>query len=110
MKRIEGHRHARFLTFSCYKRMNLFGTAALRDVFTDCLSTARDRHAFSLFAWVVMPNHVHLLVMPKDAEQTVATVLRAIKQPVAQRVIRRWRELDAPILSDLVDSKGVTRF
>ncbi len=57
-----------------------------------------------------MPNHVHLFVMPRDTEQTVATILRAIKQSHSQRVIRRWRALDAPILAEIMDAKGVARF
>ena len=109
-RRIEGCNHARFLTFSCYKRLDLFGSPRIGDEFVRILREARERRGFKLHAWVVMPNHVHLLVRPGGSAATVAGVLRAIKQPMAQRVLRRWVELDAPVLKHLRDRDGRSHF
>lgn len=86
----------RFLTFSCHRRARLLGRAAWRDVFVESLERARERCGFGLMAWVAMPEHVHLLIVP--SEVAVGDVLRSIKQPVAQRAIRRWRETGAGVL------------
>ncbi len=60
--------HAGFLTFSCYKRFPLLQTEATRDIFETGLLQARKECRFELYAWVVMPNHVHLLLRPNLPE------------------------------------------
>ncbi|HWA54630.1 MAG TPA: hypothetical protein VG816_10695 [Solirubrobacterales bacterium] len=82
----------RFITASCYHRLQLFGRAAIRDVFVDALIYAREEHRFELFAWVVMPEHVHLLlrpchVRPPAAPIPLAPMLVSLKQTVSQRVL-----------------------
>ena len=90
----------RFLTISCHQRLPLLGRAEWRDVFAESLARARERCGFRLIGWVAMPEHVHLMLLA-SAECDAARALIAIKQPVAQRALRRWRELDAPVLEKL---------
>ena len=101
-------RQPRFLTFSCYQRLPLLGRAEWRDAFVESLGAARDRLGFRLIAWVVMPEHVHLIVVP--GERPIPDVLRAIKQPVAQRAIRRWKEKDAKVLRRIEVGEGRHRY
>ena len=109
MKRINDPNHARYITFSTYQRLNLLGTEALRDAFLEQLIRTRERHRFFLYAWVVMPNHVHLLLRePLDGD--IEGILRTLKLGFAKRVLNRWIELDAPILERLVDARGTRRF
>lgn len=95
---------------SCYQRLPLFGSAAIRNCYAQHLGEARERFAFLLVAWVVMPEHVHLLILPKLPEYPVSEVLRSLHRSVAMEVIARWRELRAPVLSRLTDSRGQTHF
>jgi putative transposase len=53
-----------FLTFSCYGRLNLLSKDRTREWFVEALEAARKLHGFHLWAWVVMPEHVHLLLWP----------------------------------------------
>ncbi|MAY74800.1 MAG: hypothetical protein CMJ31_08840 [Phycisphaerae bacterium] len=109
MKRIENANHARFLTFSCFRRLPLFSNDLIKDAFVERLTETRRRHALKLHAWVVMPEHVHL-ILRCEAEVTVAQVLRTLKIGLAKDVISRWRDLDAPIIDRVTDSRGQTRF
>lgn len=65
---------------------------------------------FKLFGYVVMPEHVHLLVQPSPPDTTVTTLLMRLKSQFAHQVIQRWRTLAAPILNRLRDASGHTRF
>lgn len=101
--------HARFLTFSCYKRLPLFTSDRIKDAFVQGIRIARDRHEFLLHAWVIMPEHIHLVIRcHKDA--TVPDVLRTIKTGHAKRVLSRWKKLHAPILPKITDGSGRLRF
>ena len=109
MKRHNHPNHARFLTFSTYQRLPLFGTEPLRDAFVDQLRITRGRHPFLLHAWVLMPNHAHMLArFPVDGDPE--PVLRTLKTGVAKRIIARWRELHAPVLEKIADRHGRARF
>lgn len=109
-RRIEIEGHARFLTFSCNQRLPLFNNDAIKDRFVDHLSHVRGECGVKLYAWVVMPEHVHLLVRPTHPDCTIQSFLMRLKRPFAKRVIERWRLLEAPILERLVDAQGRTRF
>ena len=77
--------HAHLLTFSCYRRRPYFGSDEAKDAFLECLAASKKRLGFEVIAYVVMPEHVHLLVFPKDGLK-VRSVLQSVKQPVAQRL------------------------
>jgi putative transposase len=109
VKRFENPSDARFLTFSCYCRLPLFSNDAIKDTFVCSLEHTRTRHAFLLHAWVLMPEHVHMVIRC-HAGSTVPDVLRTLKTGLAKRVIARWRELDAPILAKITTAKGKPRF
>ncbi len=110
VRRIEHPNHARFLTFSCYQRLPLFDNNAIKDAFVTQLSQTRDRTGFKLFAWVVMPEHVHLVLTPNLPEYSVSRVLWWLKRDFAKRIIARWRELDEPVLTKITDPQGSPRF
>ena len=108
VKRYDVPGYARFVTFSCYRRLPLLGDPRTRDAFAERLEDERARLGFSVIAWVVMPEHVHLVIVPVDGE--LGPVLRGVKQGFSRTVLSRWRERSAPVLESLVDPRGVTRF
>ena len=51
-----------YITFSCYQRRPLLGSAQSRDLFLKVLEQVRRRYQFVVIGYVVMPEHVHLLL------------------------------------------------
>jgi putative transposase len=62
-----------FLTFSCYHRRQYLGAAEACDLFEDALERVRERYRFVVAGYVVMPEHVHLL-MGEPVKGTVSGV------------------------------------
>lgn len=110
LRRIESPGHIRYLTFSCVHRLPLLRNDAIKALFVERLAIAQKLHRFELYAWVTMPEHVHLLLRPDVPDHPVPALLQSIKQPVAQRVIERWRVLRAPVLARITDERGRARF
>ncbi len=110
MRRFEDVRRWRYVTFSCHRRLQLLGNARIRDLFAASIARARQRCGFTLRAWVIMPEHVHMILSPQRREWPLAKILLSIKQPVAQVVIARWRELNARILQSITLADGRARF
>jgi putative transposase len=73
-----------FITFSCYHRLP-FLDAEARNVFLEILEEVRQKYLFRLAGYVVMPEHVHLL-LGEPQIGTLSTVLQVVKQRVARRV------------------------
>jgi putative transposase len=109
LRRYEHPHHLRFLTFSTYQRLPLLGTGAVRSKFCECLAKGKAQFGFHLYAWVVMPEHVHLLLWPRTGTHPVDVVLREIKRSAARAILGRWRELRAPVLPRITLADGSTR-
>jgi len=75
-----------FLTFSCYRRQAFLASPSARDCFERSLEQARVRYRFYVAAYVVMPEHVHLLLTAPENE-TLAAAMQAIKQSVSRKLI-----------------------
>ncbi len=101
---------ARFITFSCYNRLPLLRNPAIMNLFAAQLASARQRHGIKLYAWVIMPEHVHLVINPCDVRWS--TVAQYLKTNVAKRVLDRWRALGPaahPVLQ-AITTDGSQRF
>jgi len=73
LKRYYGLGDLHFVTFSCYRRRPLLGTPRSRDCFVKILDQVRSKQNFLLLGFVVMPEHVHLLVSePAGSNLSVA--------------------------------------
>ena len=75
-----------FITFCCYHRRRLFITQESRDVFESALERVRRNHRLNVYGYVVMPEHVHLL-LSEPQEATLADALKSLKQGVSRRLI-----------------------
>jgi len=78
LKRYQTEGHDHFITFSCYHRLPFLNEDRARLVFLDTLERLRQRHQFFLFGYVLMPEHVHLLLSEPKA-MPLATTLSVLK-------------------------------
>jgi putative transposase len=60
--RYQDQRSLHFITFSCYHRLQLLATAAAREAFELELERVRPWYGCYITGYVVMPEHVHLLL------------------------------------------------
>jgi len=85
-KRFNIPRHGHYLTFSCFKRQPFLMKDRARDWLAEAIKVARLRHDFRLIAWVFMPEHVHLMILPRQRVYSVSAMLSSMKLPVAMKV------------------------
>jgi putative transposase len=90
LRRCYGQGDLHFLTFSCYRRLPLLATAHARNLFVKILDEVRSRFRFPLIGYVVMPEHVHLLI-GEPGIGTPSKVMQVLKQRVS-RAMRRKRK------------------
>lgn len=75
--------HAHFLTFSCLHRWPLLSTDRSRQWVIDALRKVREERTLEIWAYVIMPEHVHVVIDASPTYNDVRSVLATIKRPVA---------------------------
>lgn len=83
--------HAHELTFSCLRKQPFLLHQKWCAILADAIVVARDKHSFSLWAYVFMPSHVHLLIRPNKPGYSTAAILQAIKQSSSRKILRECR-------------------
>ena len=83
LKRFQEAKCLHFVTFSCHHREPLLGTPEARDTFERIFEEVRRWYGFYVLGYVVMPEHVHLLINEPERAK-LWTALQMLKQNVAQ--------------------------
>jgi|SRR5580658_252569 putative transposase len=84
LKRIYDTADLHFVTFSCYHRQPNLSLPPSRDLFLSVIEQVRLRYRFDIIGYVVMPEHVHLLLSkPEHADLSVA--IQVLKQTVSRK-------------------------
>ncbi len=85
LKRFYGRGDLHFITASCFQRQPLLGSARRRDLFVKVLEQVRQRYEYVVVAYVVMPEHFHLLISePERGNPSV--IIQALKLGVVRRL------------------------
>ncbi len=74
-----------FLTFSCYHRLPYLASPEARDLFESALGRIRQKYKFVVAGYVVMHEHVHLLVN-EPVQSILDRAIKAIKPRAGCRV------------------------
>ena len=86
LHRTYGANHLHFITCSCYHRLPLLDSAENRDLFLSILEQTRQRYRFVVVGYVVMPEHIHLLLTEPEVG-TPSTVMQVLKQRTARALL-----------------------
>ena len=97
LKRHDEPGYVHFWTLSCYRRLAFFWHDGMKQVAIDAMTMLRARFGVCLIGYVVMPDHVHLLLYPhaKHGEEpiSISVLLHAFKQHVGFHGKQRLREI-----------------
>ncbi len=95
LRRVCGFGDLHFATFCCYQRRAFLGSCDARNVALRILGETRERFGFALVGYVLMPEHVHLLLSEAEGVEP-AQILQVFKQRVSQELgvgdyLRFWQ-------------------
>ncbi len=90
LRRYYGNDYLHFLTCSCYHRQPWLASERGRELLLEILEQVRRRYLFVVVGYVVMPDHIHLLISEPE-RGTQSTVMQVLKQRYARRVLQKER-------------------
>jgi putative transposase len=91
-RRYNVENHAHELTFSCYRNREFLRSERVCEYLVNAIGNARAKHKFHLWAYVFMPNHVHILIWPTKTNYSISAIMQSIKQSVARKALRFLRQ------------------
>ena len=86
LQRFQETGHSHFVTFSCYHRCPLLIADPAKRIFELALERMRRSFRLRVYAYVVMPEHVHLLLSEPE-RGLLADALKSLKQGVSRRLL-----------------------
>ncbi|NLH15101.1 MAG: hypothetical protein GX455_00845 [Phycisphaerae bacterium] len=86
-RRLNTPNQAHELTFSCFHNQKFLSSPRTCQWLLESIDSARQKLDFSLWGYVFMPDHVHLLIRPRQKAYSISEILKRIKTPVAVRAI-----------------------
>jgi putative transposase len=95
LRRYYGAGYLHFITTSCYHRLPLLQKPPNRDLLLEVLEQVRRRYRFVVVGYVVMPEHLHLLLSEPERGDP-SKVMQALKQGFARRLLRKLRAAGDP--------------
>jgi putative transposase len=103
--------HAHQLTFSCFKGEQLIVWDPVRRILLAALDEVRMEFDIEVWAYVLMPEHVHMLVNPKQREYDIEAIRSSFKGKSGFRAIAWLREHEPECMGPLkVGTQGKCRF
>ena len=84
-----------FITFTCYRRRPHLNDPSARNQFVKSLERTRAQYGMFVYGFVVMPNHVHLLIS-EPQRGTIANVMQSLKIASAKRARSDQSPQDSP--------------
>jgi putative transposase len=105
LKRWVGRGDLHFITFTCYQRRQFLGSVQGRNLAVKILGEVRTRYGFKVFGYVIMPEHVHMLINELQAVPPAKIV-----QVFKQRVSRRMRGIPGQLALEFPEEAGLRRF
>ena len=103
--RYQNQRCLHFITFSCFRRLPLLDTPTAKEIFERTLERVRAGYGCYVTGYVVMPEHVHLLISEPERSK-LSVVIQMLKQITSQKLrpnlARFWqvRYYDFPVWTE----------
>jgi putative transposase len=85
LKRFQKAETLHFITFSCFHRLPFLEAPATREMFESILEQTRARHQARIYAYVLMPEHIHVLINEPPLI-LLSQLLKALKQITSRKL------------------------
>ena len=82
LRRLHHSGQSHFVTFSCFHRLPLLAQMQMQDAFLSVLEQMRRRFQMRVYGYVVMPEHVHLL-LSEPSDEMLPQAMQMLKTRVS---------------------------
>jgi putative transposase len=99
--------HARFVTFCTHRKIPILTDDPIRQAVLDAFMQARESTGFELLAYVIMPEHVHLVIVPR-VDRRLGPLIGDIKRTSSKAIHAILLSRNCPLLTKLTAARNGT--
>ena len=81
-----------FITITVVDWVDIFTRPKYKHIILDSLAYCQQKKGLKIYAWVLMSNHLHMLVSVGQGH-TVADVVRDFKKFTSKKILAGWRKM-----------------
>ncbi|PCI97029.1 MAG: transposase [Flavobacteriales bacterium] len=89
--RIKDEQALYYLTFSTVEWIDVFTRKRYKDIVVDSLAYCQKEKGLELYSWVLMSNHMHMVVKASEGNK-LSAIIRDFKKFTAQQIIKAIQE------------------
>jgi REP element-mobilizing transposase RayT len=75
-----------FVTFTVHQWVDIFTRPIYRDILLESLRYCQETKGLKIFAWVIMSNHIHLIVRSQD--ENLSDIIRDLKKFTSKKIVK----------------------
>ena len=105
LKRFNDPGHVHALNWFCFHGRKFLSKDRSRRWVVRAIERARREHPFDVWAYVLMPEHMHLLVCPTQPEYDIAAFCQSLKTSVVRRAVPWVRKHAPAFLPQMLDEQ-----
>lgn len=83
---------AYFITITTVNWVDLFTRQGLRKIITDSLNYCQKHKGLEVYAYCLMPSHLHLMCRAQDDEQKLYEIIRDFKKFTSKKIVEYIQE------------------
>ncbi len=77
-----------FVTFTVIHWIDIFSRKEYRDIIVDSLNYCIDHKGLVVYAWVIMSNHIHLVITTKSDHGNISEIIRDLKNHTLKEITK----------------------
>ena len=77
-----------FVTFTVIHWIAIFSRKEYRDIIVDCLNYCIDHKGLVVYAWVIMSNHIHLVITTRSDHGNISEIIRDLKKHTSKEITK----------------------
>lgn len=101
LRHFDNDGEGRFQTFNVHNQLPLLTDNGIRQIIINEIDNARNKFGFRLIAYVLMPEHVHIVLIPK-ANSKVGFIIGEIKRFSSKRIHEYLIKQKSKLLEKLI--------
>ena len=87
MKKFNIENQIHFITIDTYNKIHLFKDKNLFEIIIDNIKFYKNKYGFKLFGYVIMPNHIHLLIQLNERWNNISKIMQDFKSHTAKEIV-----------------------
>jgi REP-associated tyrosine transposase len=108
LKQFDHDGRARFITFCTHDRLPLLTNNKFRKIITESISKIRDQYKLKLLAYVIMPEHVHIVLIP-PMHLKLGPVIGKLKIFSSKRIHEEMHDSNSSLIKRLTVTRDKSR-